>query len=763
MKSCRHFLFPLVAGVVVSLFTSAIASTPNGQHPDAAVGAQRRPATVADLVSMVRPGDPLYEADFIGKNVADKIALFSPDQERFIVLLKKGNIDDNTNRYSILLWRTGEVFKNPKADEIFALSSGSNEPAIEGLRWVDNETIAFLGKQPAQPTEAFILNVRDRTLKKLTDHSTNLISFGIDPTARQVGFVAADPTIPLFTDLTNRHGLVVSDERLEELIAGQHAVGVTAHLFIQSNGGPAREVSIPVDAFSDHRPCVSPNGRYVVLLARPREIPNDWKEYKDPTIREESTRGIGSHEPTPLNQWMLVDMSTTKSRVLLNSPMCNSDCELIWLPNSDSVIITNTNLPLEGSAGPERELRRSSKFTVEVKIGTGQISKITNEFLGSITLEAASTGLVLRSHSKDPKFDDQEVMFKKIGDMWARSDARINKAAPQIVLKEDMNTPERIVAIDPPTSQEKVLFDLNPQFNNLIFGRVEEIHWKTPQGLLVKGGLYYPVHYVPAKRYPLVIQTHGWSSDRFLIDGPFPTAFAAQVLAGKDIMVLQAEETESQDGTNNTIEEAPGQEANYEGAVDYLDGKGLIDRERVGLVGFSRTCFHIKYTLTHSKYHFAAASVTDGIDGGYLMYLVRAMSSPFLADVFAKLNGGLPFGKGLESWLQHSSSFNLHKVQTPVLLVALQTQNLLGQWEWLPALHQLGKPVEMVAIRDGDHLLQKPWERLISLQGTVDWFSFWLKDDEDPDPAKAEQYARWRGLRKLQEQDDANTKAQSLN
>ncbi len=29
---------------------------------------------------------------------------------------------------------------------------------------------------------------------------------------------------------------------------------------------------------------------------------------------------------------------------------------------------------------------------------------------------------------------------------------------------------------------------------------------------------------------------------------------------------------------------------------------------------------------------------------------------------------------------------------------------------------------------------------------------FWLKEKEDPDPAEAEPYARWRELRKLQEQ-----------
>jgi hypothetical protein len=43
--------------------------------------------------------------------------------------------------------------------------------------------------------------------------------------------------------------------------------------------------------------------------------------------------------------------------------------------------------------------------------------------------------------------------------------------------------------------------------------------------------------------------------------------------------------------------------------------------------------------------------------------------------------------------------------------------------------------------------LQKPQERLASQGGTVDWFRFWLQGYEDADPAKAEQYRRWRELR----------------
>jgi dipeptidyl aminopeptidase/acylaminoacyl peptidase len=30
--------------------------------------------------------------------------------------------------------------------------------------------------------------------------------------------------------------------------------------------------------------------------------------------------------------------------------------------------------------------------------------------------------------------------------------------------------------------------------------------------------------------------------------------------------------------------------ASYEGLIDYLDDLGVIDRSRVGIIGFSRTC-----------------------------------------------------------------------------------------------------------------------------------------------------------------------------
>jgi hypothetical protein len=52
---------------------------------------------------------------------------------------------------------------------------------------------------------------------------------------------------------------------------------------------------------------------------------------------------------------------------------------------------------------------------------------------------------------------------------------------------------------------------------------------------------------------------------------------------------------------------------------------------------------------------------------------------------------------------------------------------------------------------------------MASQGGSVDWFRFWLKGEEDPDPAKKEQYERWRGLKKMQDENEAEAKAAVVN
>ena len=57
----------------------------------------------------------------------------------------------------------------------------------------------------------------------------------------------------------------------------------------------------------------------------------------------------------------------------------------------------------------------------------------------------------------------------------------------------------------------------------------------------------------------------------------------------------------------------------------------------------------------------------------------------------------------------------------------------------------------MVIFGNEGHIKNQPQHRYEIYQRNVDWFDFWLLDKEDPDPAKADQYKRWRKLKKLQD------------
>ncbi len=67
------------------------------------------------------------------------------------------------------------------------------------------------------------------------------------------------------------------------------------------------------------------------------------------------------------------------------------------------------------------------------------------------------------------------------------------------------------------------------------------------------------------------------------------------------------------------------------------------------------------------------------------------------------------------------------------------------------SLEQLGKSAEMFVYPNEMHIKNQTKHRYEIYERNLDWFNFWLKDKEDPDPAKAEQYKRWRDLRKLRE------------
>jgi dipeptidyl aminopeptidase/acylaminoacyl peptidase len=202
-----------------------------------------------------------------------------------------------------------------------------------------------------------------------------------------------------------------------------------------------------------------------------------------------------------------------------------------------------------------------------------------------------------------------------------------------------------------------------------------------------------------------------------------------------------------------TADEASNHVRAFEAGVDQLVANGLVDPDRVGIIGFSRTCYHVESALIDDPSRFAAAAIADGVDESYL----QALLVPSLIHEGEAIYGGKPVGEGLrQQWLQRAPGFHLDRVETPLLIQAIAPMSILGEFEIYASLVAQGKPVDLVYFPNGQHILQKPLERMASQQGNVDWFRFWLQDYEDPDPAKAAQYQRWEKLCDMQVAENPN-------
>jgi hypothetical protein len=195
------------------------------------------------------------------------------------------------------------------------------------------------------------------------------------------------------------------------------------------------------------------------------------------------------------------------------------------------------------------------------------------------------------------------------------------------------------------------------------------------------------------------------------------------------------------------LQEVQEEAAGYDTVISYLNKRGMVDTNELGIIGFSRTVLGVGYALTHSKYRFAAATLADGSDAGYFRYIAYLTSSPSATRDSEGINGGPPVGDGMQSWLRTSPDFNLAQVSTPVRLEAYEPETLLFTWEDFAMSTRLHKPVDLIYLPNGNHTLLRPSDRLVSQEGNVDWFTYWLKGEEDEDPIKKPQFERWNILR----------------
>jgi hypothetical protein len=198
------------------------------------------------------------------------------------------------------------------------------------------------------------------------------------------------------------------------------------------------------------------------------------------------------------------------------------------------------------------------------------------------------------------------------------------------------------------------------------------------------------------------------------------------------------------------------------GAVEALAGEGVIDPARVGIIGWSATGERVLNQVTFSALPLRAATLADGDANTLFSVAVTYGAGDNMWARKERINDGLPFGPTLDRWIRSDPSLHTDCVRT-ALRIETYGPTVLNNWDLYALLRRQYKPVEMVVIPGGAHALARPGERMLSLQGNVDWYRFWLKGEEREEPLLAgetrdslqKRYADWRQMREMKQVDDA--------
>lgn len=720
-------------------------------------------------------------ADDIGLSHFSDAPSFSPNGLYCVVLSERGRLDLNLPESSIRIYRTKDVEhflshsqteREPSPFWTIRKSAYRDGPIITDLRWLKNSSaVAFLAKTVAGNDQLLLANIQRKTVQPLTPEDQQVTAFDVLSSVQFVYTVLS----PAIHDTDQHDGepsaMVGTGRSIWSLIFTKQAVGhdIWVHdlseLWISIHGKRTRIVDaasgkpIPIHLEGQRALALSPDGRSVVTALTVSDIPSEWERLFPPPFPSDPYRvRAGPQNPEgftgqrDVSEFVLIDLVTGQIEHLTRAPIGNT-AGWVGLTNSDwssdgrLVVLSDTFLPPTENRTEKRPCVAVAEVTT---------NKLT--CLEPLKIEVGGSNDEEHWRIHDVRFVSGEKSVVRIrywggqAKIYALSSEGswtiVNTIGPDrsidIFIKQGLNEPPVLIATYKKAHISRVIWTPNPQLKNIKLGQVSVLNWTDKSGRAWVGGLYRPPDYVNGKRYPLIIQTHGFDQQEFQPSGIFSTAFAAQELAAAGFLVLQLEDCP----IRTTPEEGPCQVAGYEAALRQLAKTVRVDMDRIGIVGFSRTCYYVLESLTAGTLHFAAASITDGIDQGYLQYLMSLDSGGNGVSHEADATiGARPFGAGLQTWLKRSPVFNMDKVNTPLQVVALGRRSLMEMWEPYATLRYLDRPVDFIIVKSEEHILTNPAARAVSQGGTVDWFRFWLQGYEDSDPRKIEQYKRWRTMR----------------
>jgi dipeptidyl aminopeptidase/acylaminoacyl peptidase len=624
-------------------------------------------------------------------------------------------VDWSENRFDTEIWMSkngGKPFQLTNSPK-----NSSTGPAFSP----DGKWLAFLSDR-GDKNQIFVLQTEGGEARAVTKEEDGVSSFEWHPSGAKFIILKQEKEDKSKKEREKRYGSFETDDKEFRL----------SHLweidFLPDMPAPSeRPCHETVDSLKAKAGCIE--------LPKPRRLTEGEFTVSNFRISPDGLKIAFTHRPDPLiNSFVKsdiswLDLADNKVNLLVSNP--SGDALQDWSPDSREILFT-TNL----SDTTSNFYTNSQLFTVSIDAkATRRLAKDLDENLGGFTW--TNSGIFSSVWNKtqrplyriDPKTGNHSVFlnspeqiyglaFSKNGDRLAFTGRNGDQLNEVFVASTTAPKPAKLT-------------DMTGQIADWKVAQSEVITWKSRDGAEIEGVLHKPKDYDPSKKYPLLVIVHGGPTG---IDTPSPVpGYVYPVLQwlDKGCLVLRPNYRGSAGygeafRSLNVENLGVGDAWDVLSGIDHLDSKGMIDKDKMGCMGWSQGGYISAFLTTNSDV-FKAISVGAGISN-WMTYYVNTDIHPFTRQYLK----ATPWSDE-DVYRKTSPMTNIARAKTPTLIQHGEFDRrvpIANAYELLQGLRDHQVPSELIVYKGFGHGINKPKERLAAVWHNWQWFNKYLWGEE---------------------------------
>jgi dipeptidyl aminopeptidase/acylaminoacyl peptidase len=612
-------------------------------------------------------------------------AQISPDGRFVAYTVQQANWEENdfVQQIWVVMTATGERYQ---------LTSGKKSSS--GPVWSpDSKRIAFTTDREGK-RQVYLISPTGGEATALTSDDGGVGALAWSPDGSSIAFTSPGPDSKARKDRKEKYGEF-------EIVEGDYAMN---HLWlIKVDGKPQATELTKGEQFSVGSFAWSPDGKRIAFSAT-----------RDPDLGSSDTETL-----------YVLDLADQHVKKLLDSRGPHGNPK--WSPNGREIAFTTSN------SAPNYYY--SNRYIAVIAADGGQPRLLTKDFDEDPNLiEWAPDGIYFGALQKTAahlfRIDPSTQAIRRVSGPDAFHTTGASFTADHRTMAAVGASPNHFAEVYLTSAGDfapRYLSDVAAQYKDFHLATREVVQWKSKDGATIEGVLFKPADYDATRKYPLLVVIHGGPTG---VDTPLMAAdrtYPVERFVAKGALVLKPNYRGSAGYGEkfralNVRNLGVGDYDDVITGVDSLIARGIVDKDKVGAMGWSQGGYISAFITCYSD-RFKAVSVGAGISD-WMTYYVNTDIHPFTRQYLKATPWEDP-----EIYKKTSPITYVNRAQTPTLIQHGDQDKRVpppNAFELYQALKDRNVPVKLILYKGFGHPINKPKQQRAVMEHNYDWFSKYI-------------------------------------